>query len=469
LIYSRIFLKLYAGFVFVILFSTAIVSLMIARQMQQDSLLEIEKSLNSQASIIRESIHPALLSGQLDELQQRLIQLSGDVNTRVTVISEDGIVLADSNQSPVNMDNHLSRPEIQQALENGLGITTRYSKTLSEPMRYLALPIIDNNFLLGYVRVALPLSFIDQRLNRLRNVVVVAAFLTSIIALLLGFWITRNFAKPLRQMRNMAQGVTEGDYQQHLEIDSRDELGDLANALNRMATTLSKVETTQRDFVANASHELKTPLTAIRGFTETLIDDVDMDELTRRNFLEKIQVQTLRLSALASDLLALSRIESDDIDSYSKMNIVKTIENCCSALQIALADKDLTLKANVPDEKIVILADENSMSQLIDNLVNNAINYTPQGGCITVSLSATEEQAVIEIADNGIGIDPSEQQRIFERFYRVDKSHSQSSGGTGLGLSIVKHIVVKHEGQVSVESSLGSGSVFRVSLPLANS
>jgi two-component system, OmpR family, phosphate regulon sensor histidine kinase PhoR len=469
LVYSRIFLKLYAGFVFVILFTTAIVSLMIARQMQQDSLIEIEKSLNSQASILRESIHPALLSGQLDGFQQRIIQMTGDVNTRVTVISKDGAVLADTNQNPANMDNHLSRPEIQQALDEGLGITSRYSKTLSKPMRYLALPISDSNTLLGYVRVALPLSLIDQRLNRLRNVVIVAALLTSIIALFLGFWITRNFTQPLRQMTNMAQGVTEGDYQQHLEIDSRDELGDLANALNKMASTLGKVEIIRRDFVANASHELKTPLTAIRGFTETMIDDVNMDELTRRNFLEKIRDQTLRLSEVASDLLSLSRIESNDSGSYRQVNLRKIIENCCAALQIASTEKKLILKVSNSDEKIIVSADENAISQLIDNLVNNAIKYTPHGGCISVSLSATEKQAIIEIEDNGIGIDQSEQQRIFERFYRVDKSHSQLSGGTGLGLSIVKHITVKHEGQVSVVSSLGSGSVFRVSLPLANS
>ncbi len=467
--YSRIFLKLYAGFVFVILFTTVIASLMIARQMQQDSLVELEKSLNSQASILRESIQPALLSGQLGEFQQRIIQLTTDLDSRVTVISKDGVVLADTNQNPGNMDNHLSRPEIQQALDNELGTISRYSKTLSKPMRYLAMSIHEDDTLLGFVRVALPLSLIDQRLNRLRNVVILAALLTSIIALFLGFWITRNFVQPLRQMKNMAQAVTDGDYQQHLDINRRDELGDLANALNQMASTLSKVETIRRDFVANASHELKTPLTAIRGLAETMIDDVNMDETTRRSFLEKIQAQILRLSALTSDLLALSRIESKETGAGAKLNLVAIIENCCAALQITVLDKNLNLEVKSSADKVFIFAEENSISQLVDNLVNNAIKYTSQGGCISVSTSTTENQAIIEVEDNGIGIDESEQQRIFERFYRVDKSHSQLSGGTGLGLSIVKHIAVKYQGQVSVVSSLGHGSVFRVTFPLANS
>lgn len=442
---------------------------MIANQMQQDSRVEIEESLNSQASILRESVRPALRSGQLDSLQKRMIQMTRDVNTRVTVVSKEGAVLADTDQDPVNMDNHQNRPEIQQALEKGKGIETRISKTLSKPMRYLALPIYDDKKLLAYIRVALPLSIIDQRVGRLRSVVFVAAFITSIIALFIGFWIARNFAHPLRQMTNMAQGVTEGDYQQHLEIDRLDELGDLALTLNQMATTLGKVETIRRDFVANASHELKTPLTAIRGYAETMLDDVNMEKETRQDFLEKIRGQTLRLSNLASDLLSLSRIESRDTGSYSQLNLRETIRNCCNTLQGAVTEKKQTLKINVPDENVVILADESVISQLMDNLVENASKYTPEGGAIAVTLTTGEKQAIIEVEDNGIGIDSSEHHRIFERFYRVDKSHSQLSGGTGLGLSIVKHIVEKLGGHISVVSKLGSGSVFRVSLPLANS
>jgi two-component system phosphate regulon sensor histidine kinase PhoR len=469
LVYSRIFLKLYAGFVIVILFSTAIVSLMISNQMQQDSLIEFEKSLSSQASILRESVRPTLLSGQVDSLQARMIQMTRDVDTRVTVISKEGAVLADTDQDPLNMDNHQNRPEIQEAFELGIGIETRYSLTLSKPMRYLALPIYDNQKLLAYIRVALPLSLIDQSVARLRNVVFVAAFITSIIALFIGFWIARNFAHPLRQMTDMAQGVTEGDYQQYLEIDRRDELGDLALALNQMATTLRKVETIRRDFVANASHELKTPLTAIRGFTETMLDDVDMEENTRQDFLEKIRGQTLRLSDLASDLLSLSRIESKGTAAFSQIDLGETIKKCLSALQITAGEKKQSLKIFVPEEKVNIFADENAISQLMNNLVENASKYTAEGGSISAILTTSEKLVIIKVEDNGIGIDALEHQRIFERFYRVDKSHSQLSAGTGLGLSIVKHIVVMLKGDISVVSKLGSGTVFRISLPLANS
>ena len=466
MIRSKIFQKLYAGFVLVILFCTAIVSLMIARQMQEDSLVEIEKSLNSQAIIIRESIIPALASDHIDDLQQRILQMTGDIDTRITIISEDGTVLADSQQDPVTMDNHRDRPELQQAHESGLGVVTRFSETLSKSMRYMVIPINDANHQYGFIRVALPLSLIDQRLDRLRNIAMVAAILTAIIALLLGFWIARSFAAPLSRMTNMAQLYSEGDYKQRLEIDRQDEIGELAKTLNLFAETAAQREATRRDFIANASHELKTPVTAIQGITETLLEDVSMDDETRRQFLQKVNGQSIRLSQLISDLLALSRLESSGTDSFENVDLKEIIEDSCKVLQPFAKEKGLSLDVQCPETNVVISGDEESLNQLLVNLLDNAVKYTPEGGKVTVQLTTNNQQAIIEIEDNGIGIEPAEQQRIFERFYRVDKARAKTLEGTGLGLSIVKHIVIRHQGHIALESALGKGSLFRVTLPL---
>jgi len=437
--------------------------------MQEDSLVEIEKSLNSQAIIIRESIRPILTSDQIDDLQQRIIQITGDIDTRITIIAKDGTVLADSKQDPAIMDNHRERPEIQQARESGLGVTTRFSETLSTSMRYMAMPIEYEHNQYGFIRVALPLSQIDQRLNRLQNIVMVAASLTAIIALFLGFWIARSFAAPLSRMTNSAKLFSEGDYKQRLEIDRQDEIGELAKTLNLFAETAAQREAIRRDFIANASHELKTPVTAIQGITETLLEDTNMDEETQQRFLQKVNNQSRRLSQLISDLLALSRLELNDTDSFENLDLNEIIEDSCNLLLPFAKERALSLKVQSPEAKVVISGDEKSLNQLIINLLDNAIKYTPEGGEVSVRLTTNNEQAIIEVEDNGIGIEPAEQQRIFERFYRVDKARSKTLGGTGLGLSIVKHIVIKHQGHIVLESTSGQGSLFRVTLPLISS
>lgn len=378
MIHSRIFQKLYTGFVLIILFCTAIISLMIARQTQQDSLTEIEKSLKSQATIIRESIIPALSSDHSDNLQQHIIKMTHGIDTRITIIARDGTVLADSQQDPASMDNHRERPELQQAYNTGLGAITRFSHTLSKPMRYMAMPIDEAHDDYGFIRVALPLSHIDQRLDRLRNIVVVAASLTAIIALLLGFWIAHSFADPLRRMTDVAQSLSEGDYTQRLEIDRQDEIGELAMTLNLLAQTAAQRESVRRDFIANASHELKTPVTAMQGLTETLLEDDKMNEETRQRFLQKVNGQSVRLSQLISDLLALSRLESNDAESFEDIDLNEIIEDSCNILQANAKEKTLSLKTQCPETKVIVYGDEKSLSQLLENLIDNAIKYTSE-------------------------------------------------------------------------------------------
>lgn len=439
---------------------------MIARQMQQDSLLEIEKSLKSQTVLIKESILPVLASDQSDNLQQQIIHMAHDIDTRITIIAKDGTVLADSQQDPETMDNHLERPELQQAIATGLGIITRYSDTLSKSMRYMAMPITDYDQY-GFIRVALPLSHIDQRLDRMQNIIIVAASLTAIMALLLGFWIARSFANPLSRMTDMARLLSKGDYKQRLEIDRQDEMGELAMTLNLIAQTAAQREAVRRDFIANASHELKTPVTAIQSITETLLEDDNMDEETHQRFIKKVNNQSIRLSQLISDLLALSRLESNDAESFENIDLNEIIQDSCNVLQAHAKEKTLSLNTQCPDTKVIIYGDEKSLSQLLINLIDNAIKYTPENGHVNVLLNTINNQAIIEIKDNGIGIDPEEQHRIYERFYRVDKARSKTLGSTGLGLSIVKHIVIRHQGNISLESALGQGALFRVTLPLA--
>lgn len=585
---SRIFIKLYASYAAIIVFCTLIVSLMIERQIEQESLIEIEKSLKSQALMLRDSIPASLLSRDRADLQSLVERLGSDIDTRITLVAADGGVLADSEQDPREMENHLNRPELQQADAEGFGTITRYSSTLSKSMLYLALPVVDERFS-GYIRVARSLSQIEQRLDHIRNIVIIAGSLTGVMALLLGFIIARSFASPINQMTKMAQLMSEGDYRQRLDIVRRDEMGELAATLNHLAeTAVDRVETittsrnqlaaiitgmvegviavdyhqkiihinkaaaeiigkpaddclgkpisaitnidlireaisrtlrlkqtvqselklvspqgdsyfnlyaavlhevpaqpsgailvihdvseihrsenAQRDFVANASHELKTPITAIQGLSESMLEDEHMAADTRKRFLQKVHDQSLRLSTLVADLLTLSRLESDVTSTFRQVDLSLLIRHTCTDMESIARQQTIKLTAQITDGEVPVIGDEKSLGQLLINLIDNAIKYSTSNGQVGVSLNVTKDQAIVEVEDDGIGIATSEQVRIFERFYRVDKARSKELGGTGLGLAIVKHIAQLHDGVVEVDSSLSNGSLFRVILPLA--
>jgi len=234
-------------------------------------------------------------------------------------------------------------------------------------------------------------------------------------------------------------------------------------------TELRQLEAIRRDFIANASHELKTPLTVIRGLAETLHDDPQMSPETRERFLEKLNKQVGRLSELVGDLLSLSRLEDDRAHfEMEALDLAALAKECIADQQAAAEAKNIELAAELPQLALPVMGDRNALRQALDNLLDNALKYTPEGGKVTLRAEALEGQALVEMADSGIGIEPEDQVRIFERFYRVDKARSRELGGTGLGLSIVKHTVLSHGGEISVESEPGRGSRFRLRLPLAS-
>ncbi|MEZ6188732.1 MAG: ATP-binding protein [Planctomycetota bacterium] len=232
-------------------------------------------------------------------------------------------------------------------------------------------------------------------------------------------------------------------------------------------TELRRLEGMRRDFVANVSHELKTPLTAIQLLVENLQDDPDMPLEHRARFHEKIRAQAARLTTLVADLLALSRIEAHEGTLVrDPLDLHLPLEESVRAQRTTAEERGVSLITEFPDSPVMVDGDAESLRQITDNLISNAVTHTPEGGRITVRLFCPNAREVwLEVADTGLGIEPEFRERIFERFFRVDKARSRARGGTGLGLSIVKHLTLAHEGEVSVESELGKGSTFRVRLP----
>ncbi len=583
--------KLYAGYSMLIIVSSLVMGGLIAQRIEQNTLADIQKSLHANAFLLSDIAIPLLSNNEANraDFQKRILLTGHEIGTRLTVIDVKGIVIADSDKEPSTMDNHVSRPEILAAISHGMGTATRYSQTTNENRMYLAMPVKNGTKTIGYARTSLPLSVIDQRLGHLRWIVILGTGLTTLGALFLGFLLARHTVKPLISMTVIAEEMAEGHYGEKISTTRNDEIGQLAEAFNRMAeknqsrmemlttdrnklsvilggmiegviavnhdervlhlndaagkllqvtpqetiekpiwevtrirevseilsdaissdaelqrklelsvspsqkfiemhasalhdgqgelvgavvvlhdvTKLYQLETIRRDFVANASHELKTPITAIRMLVETLIDDQSLSPEKRDQFLHRMRNQSIRLSSIVSDLLTLSRLESNSDEQVKiPLDLRDIIRSATMSLSPMSDKKGVSVELELPDHSIEVLGNRESLGQVITNLLDNALKFTSAGSHVRIVLSEKEEQVIIEVQDQGIGIDIPDQNRIFERFYQVDKARSREAGGTGLGLSIVKHIILSHNGTVELESTLGKGSTFRVVLPV---
>ncbi|MFT5559357.1 MAG: two-component system phosphate regulon sensor histidine kinase PhoR [Sphingobacteriales bacterium] len=585
--------RLFVGYVVLILSLTIIVSVLISRQTTENTLQETHHSLFIRAQFLAElSKHLSPFSAQtsLIPLNQTIVELGKKTQSRLTLISENGTVLADSQKSPLSMNNHAHRPEIIAARQQNIVPTTRFSNTLHKDMVYLALPVMTEQKIQGFVRVSLPLTIIDKKLTQLRLALALSAFISALVALILGYYFAKRFSAPLIKITAVAEAISKGDYSKRIITHQKDEIGLLADAFNLMAqnseqrlneietdrnrlamiftgmvegviyvnehlqiihmnqvaaemfnlsasssikqpleeqikvpeivsavqdaiaqqgvvkaqlhhddhtkngevidiyvaalsndlgesvgavvvlndiSELAYLERVRRDFVANASHELKTPITVILGLAETILDYKDMPENMRTRFMGDIQTQTLRLSSLVTDLMSISRLETTQNGIvFETVDLTASVKNALTNVSNICREKKITLSNKLPNGKVLINGDKQEINQLIDNLIGNAIKYTPSLGHVSVALQVLGEQAQIIVKDTGIGISFAHQQRIFERFYRVDKARSRDLGGTGLGLSIVKNIVEKHNGTISVSSFEDHGSTFTLLLPL---
>jgi two-component system phosphate regulon sensor histidine kinase PhoR len=231
---------------------------------------------------------------------------------------------------------------------------------------------------------------------------------------------------------------------------------------------LRRLERVRRDFVANVSHEFKTPLTAIQGFAETLLGGALDDAANRTRFLEIIREHASRLARLTDDLLRLSSIEAGQLDfEMLPVSIPDLIESCVETARFRASQKKLALRVECPEDLPKVRGDARRLAEILQNLLDNAVQYTPEGGQIIVRASAGSRGVGIAVADTGIGIPSDQLQRIFERFYRVDAARSREAGGTGLGLSIARHLAEAHGGRIEVQSAVGRGSTFTLIVPAA--
>lgn len=559
------------GYVLGLLIILAAVAVPLDRRIESSSLEDLTSSLTTTAKAVR-----AALAETGPALQSSVKDLASDLGVRITLIREDGVVLADSEHDPATMVNHARREEVRRALHGEIGVASRNSDTVGRPFRYVALPPQDGRI----VRVALSQDVVSSRLSRMRGIIALGA--TAALALgILGAWlIARRLTRPLARITAAASVIALGDLEARVPEEGTAELARLAETVNRMASDLKgridaasedrrtrdlvlaamdegvlligpdagvqyanpaalrlvgrmaaetrgpanqperpyvpptlrhlvedarqsgtvreteieigrpvrkvlassfpvgseglsllvlrdvtearRVDSIRRDFVAAASHELKTPVASIQAAAETLSHALDEDPEAAHRFVGHLIRDSERLSRIVRDLLDLSRLESERA-SFEPVRLDALAREELDRMNERIREAALSLE--VEATPVTVNGSGEDLALLVSNLLDNAVRYTRPGGRIRVEVSPRNADARISVSDSGIGIPARDLPRIFERFYRVDRARSRDTGGTGLGLAIVKHVAEQHGGRIEAQSELGRGTTFVVTLP----
>jgi two-component system, OmpR family, phosphate regulon sensor histidine kinase PhoR len=505
---------------------------------------------------------------------------------RITLVAQDGTVLADSEENPARMANHKGRPEISDAFSSGSGRAVRRSPTLQHDLVYFAQRANLKNGAPVVMRFSLPVYRLNQGVARFRTRLWSVSLLILILTGGASLAFFRGFSNRIGRLTQFSRRIAGGDFHPMPLERSNDELADLSRTLNQTAvqldqtirtltdernrsaailasmeegvvvidtdqrvtfcnaafcqvtdvanlnwegrpavellrhsdlfsmiqqalsgnevihgevivgsvrtssfavtcapihsgsvtagavmvlhdiTEIRRLERARRDFVANVSHEFRTPLTAIQGFSETLLEGALEDQENRRRFIEIIHDHALRLCRLTDDLLRLAQIEAGRLSlEFQPIVVSNLIELCLDTIRVKAGQKELRVEFQSVPNLPTLQGDLRALQGVLQELLENAIRYSSSGGLIRINTNRKESEIVISVSDTGIGIPKADQDRIFERFYRADPARSRESGGTGLGLSIAKHLIEAHGGRIMVESEVGKGSTFSIFLP----
>ncbi len=368
-----------------------------------------------------------------------------DKNVRITLVAKDGTVIADSQESANKLGNHLNRQEIQQAIKNGEATVTRHSDTQGKKIYYFAKQLDNGNIL----RVSTEAKSIGKFFSDYIIYILLCIIVVIVTAVFVSMGITKSIVKPITQLGQSLDNIDK--------FKSDEELKPLVNALLQQKKKQKMLDKQKKQFTANVSHELKTPLTSIAGYAELIETGMAKPE-DIKPFAGVIRKQALRLVNLSEDIIQLSQLEeSDDEDmSFESVNLYEIAQRCVEALNINAINKCVTL--NLTGEECYIRGKAQLVEELVYNLCDNAIRYNKENGNVTVTVNPLEKGASVSVKDTGIGIPKKYQERIFERFFRVDKSRSKATGGTGLGLAIVKHITQLHDAKLEISSEEGKGT-----------
>lgn len=406
--------------------------------------IQVKKDLRLNAQLLQSSdlfTDPAHVEqcNKLKDLHQSL---------RITWIGTDGSVLFDNDFAAARLDNHADRQEVKAACRTGEGQAVRYSSTLNKDTFYYALRLADGTIL----RLAAEYESIGRIIISVIPIIALILLLILLVCIALSHMLTGQLIKPIEAM---ARNITAKDFQAPYK-----ELAPFSDIIRTQHMEILAAAKDRQDFTANVSHELKTPLTAISGYAELLAANMVAPE-QKMHFYHEIQKCAARLLRLINDIIRLAELDRSEREPlFNEVDLAEIVEESLNTLQ--LNAEQHKIKLNLQLEKCIVHGNREMLKELVDNLVVNAIFYNSPGGYVLIKVGIDKGRQKLLVKDNGIGIPATEQGKIFQRFYRVDKSRSKATGGTGLGLAIVKHIVELHSAEIILDSTPGVGTSFTI-------
>lgn len=389
--------------------------------------------------------------GQSQDKDLSQIEAIANEHIRTTWIAKDGTVLYDSIADEKTMENHLDRPEISATIQYGESKMVRHSETMEKNTIYYAILLEDGSILRASKNVDSLFGVFRSMIPSLIGVIAIAFIVAVVTANLL----TKSIIRPIE---NIAEHM---DNLEHVDVYK--ELVPFVNTIKNQHEDILKSAMVRQEFTANVSHELKTPLTAISGYAELIENGMASEEDSRR-FAAEIHRNAQRLLTQINDIIRLSQLDvSDEDEPFEEVNLYKLCQKSVEMLKVNAAKHDTSIFfEGVP---CLVMGNKDMIEEIVYNLCDNAIRYNNKNGIVEVFVKPVEDKVVLTVRDTGIGIGKEHQERIFERYYRVDKSRSKSTGGTGLGLAIVKHIVAKHNASMQLTSEKGKGTTIEIMFP----
>lgn len=439
----------------------------LAQERNAPAYNQIQQQLTSNLSLQTQNV---LIPGDdgaenefdLASLGNASLQLSSQLDTRIRLLDPEGNVLVDSlpeeNGAPVAL-------LVDKVLAGEYAMNADGEET--QDSMHLALPLVRGNQLIGAIYLSQPLDDLTAVVSDLRSRWLLAGLVAALLSAAAGLLLSRAISRPIGRLTVAARAVAGGDYDHQVPVRSRDELSQLSRAFNEMTSRLRIARQTQTDFVANVSHELRTPLTSIKGMVETLRDGAVDDPQVRDRFLETVESETDRLIRLVRDLLTMTRADSKAMELKRKpTGLVELARIAAEQLEPVAAGRELTIEVVAPASLPPVNLDPDQISQVLLNLLDNAIKYSRPGGTITIEISQEGPEALVQVRDQGIGIPADQLPKIGQRFYRADRARSRSDGGSGLGIAIAQALVQAHGGRLWLESQHGAGTTVFFTIPI---
>ncbi|ELK42318.1 sensor histidine kinase [Brevibacillus agri] len=405
-------------------------------------------------------------------LLDKLAMLDESFDTRIWLFNKEGKIVATSMKDEVFTGKSVAVSIADNVLKGKNAISELKIEGLEDPMLSVSVPWGEGENVYGGIILHAPIEGIEKTFGQMRESILWATLFGVVLSTAMVSYLSWSISRPLRTIERTAAEIGRGNYAERVQVDTHDEIADLAQTINTMAEKLEKVEQerhhleqVRNDFLANVSHELRTPLTAIQGFLEALQDGLVEDEEARQKYYAVMYSETMQVNRLVDDLMDLMKLENNEVNlAKFPVDVAEVMNRVAFSFRQEAEEKGLQLTVEVEEELPRIYADKDRVAQILKNLVKNALKFTAAGE-IRMTAKLQDPWVCIQVQDTGMGIGADDLNRIWERFFKVDRGRSKNNKGTGLGLAIVKELVELHDGKCSVESVPGQGSTFTILLP----